>query len=66
MGVTLAETHSSEDMEPDEATTYSQAGSPVEQKGHQSTHKTFNPKFVLRIRNAGTEDRTETEGMTKR
>ena len=66
MGVTLAETHSSEDMEPDEATPYTQAESPVEQKGHQSTHKTFNPKFVLRIRNAGTEDRTETEGMTKR
>jgi hypothetical protein len=30
MGMTLAVTHSIEDIEPDKATSYSQAGNPVE------------------------------------
>jgi hypothetical protein len=35
----------------------------VDQYGHQPIHKTFNPKRSLSIRNAGTEDGVETEGM---
>ena len=43
--VTLAVTHSTGDMEPEEATSYSQAGTPVEQYGHQPIHKTQIPKM---------------------
>lgn len=32
--MTLAKTHSSGDMEPEEATSYTQAGTPVEEWGH--------------------------------
>ena len=42
IGVTSAESHSSKDMEPEETTSCSQAGPPVEGKGHQPSHKTFN------------------------
>jgi hypothetical protein len=45
--VTLAETQSSRDLEPEEATSCSQAGPWVEPLGHKLTHKTFNTKFVL-------------------
>ena len=50
-------------MEPKEPTTCTVAGSPMEQWGHQSTHKTFNPKFILSTRNAGMLDGAETEGI---
>ena len=46
MGVTLAVTHSIGDMEPEEASSCNHAGTPVEQKGHQPTQKTFDPKFL--------------------
>ena len=62
IGMTLAETHSSGDTEHKETSSYSQAGTPVEQQGHQPTHKTFHPKFILSTRNAGAEDGEETEG----
>jgi hypothetical protein len=42
-----------------EAISYIQAGTPVER--YQLTHKTFNPIFILSIRNAGTGERAETE-----
>ena len=64
MGVTLAVTHSIGDMEPEEATLYSRAGTPVEQQEHQLTHKTFNPQIILSTRYAGKGDGTETEGRT--
>ena len=60
-GVTLAVTHIW-DMEPEEVTSSSQAGTPVEQWRHQPTHKTFNPKFILSTRNAGMGDGAEIEG----
>ena len=41
------------DMETDIATSYIQAGLPVVGQGHQLTHKTSNPKFVLPTRCAG-------------
>ena len=41
MGVTLAENHRSGTMKPEEDT------SPLEWQGHQPTHKTSNPKFIL-------------------
>ena len=63
MGVTLAVTHSIGDMEPEEATSFSQAATPVERQRHQPTHKTFNPKFILSTRNADTGEGTETGGM---
>jgi hypothetical protein len=63
MGVTLAVTHYTGDMEPEEATSCSHAGTPVVQKRDQHTHKTFGPKFILSTRNAGMGDRTETEGL---
>lgn len=44
--VILAVTQSTGDMEPEEVTSWSQAGIPMEQQGHQPTHKTFNPKFI--------------------
>ena len=56
-------THSIEDMEPEEATSCRQAGTSVDQQGHQPTHKPFDPKFMLSARNAGTEYGAETEGM---
>ena len=64
MGLTLAVTHYIGDLEPEENTFCIQAGTPVEQERHQPTHKHFDPKFILSIRNAGTGDGAETEGMT--
>jgi hypothetical protein len=63
MGVPLTVIHYIGDIEPEEATSYSQAGTPVEQ--HQPTHKTFNPQIypVYKICRQG--GGTETEGMTK-
>lgn len=46
-------------MEPEEATFCSQAELPVEEGGHQHTHKTFDPKFVLHTSSVG----TKIEGM---
>ena len=60
-GVALALTHYSEDMEPEEATSCSQAGTPVERQRYLPTHQTFNPKFILPTRNAGMGDGAETE-----
>jgi hypothetical protein len=54
MRVSLAVTHYTGDMEPEEVTSYIQAGTPVEPLRYQPTHKTFNPKFILSTRNAGT------------
>ena len=56
-GVTSAVTHSIGDMEPEEATSCSQAGTPVELQEHQPTHETFNLKFTLSRKNAGMEQR---------
>jgi hypothetical protein len=61
--MTLAVTNYIEDIKPKEATSCSQAGTSMEQKRHQLTHKTFNPKFILSIRNAGSGDGAETEKM---
>lgn len=52
LGVTLAVTDISEDMESEEATYYSQTGTPVEGSKYQSTLKTFNPKFILSLMQA--------------
>jgi hypothetical protein len=41
------------DIETEVATYCTQAGLPEEGERHQSTHKTFNPKFVLCTRCAG-------------
>jgi hypothetical protein len=38
MGMILAVTHSIGDMEPEEVTSWSQAGTPMEWKEHQLTH----------------------------
>jgi hypothetical protein len=40
-------------MEPEEAILSGQAGLPVEGWGHQLTHKTFEPIFVLSTRSRG-------------
>ena len=64
IGLILAVTQYSGDMEPEEAISFSQAGTPVEQQRHQPTHKTFITKFILSTRNAGMKDGVETEGMT--
>lgn len=63
MGVTLTVTHYTGDMEPKEATSCNQAGTPVERQRHPPMQKTFNPNFILSTRNAATRDRTETEGL---
>jgi hypothetical protein len=63
MGMILVETHGSGNMESEETTSCSQAGTPAEPLGHQPTHKTFGPKFILSTRNSGTGDGTVTEGM---
>jgi hypothetical protein len=55
--------HNTGNTEPEEATPYIQAGTPMEQQGHKPIHKTFNPKFILSTRNAGTGEEAETEGM---
>jgi hypothetical protein len=49
-------------MEPEVATFCSQNEFPVERVGHQPTHKTFDPKFVLPIR-CKDKDGEENEGM---
>ena len=61
MGATLAVTHYIGDMEPEEATSCSQAGTPVALQRHQQSHKTFSPKFILPTRNAGMGDGADTE-----
>ena len=63
MGVTLSVTQNTEEMESKKATSYSQAGTPMELQRHQPTHKTFDPKFILSTRNAGMGNGTESEGM---
>jgi hypothetical protein len=55
MQVTLAEMPNSKNMEPEETTSSSQTGLPVEGWGYQSTYKTFDPKLLLSKRNAGTK-----------
>ena len=63
MEVTLGLTHSIEDMEPEETSSWSQAKIPMEQQVHQPTHAPiFKPKFILSTRNAETGDEAETEG----
>jgi hypothetical protein len=52
-----------DEMEPEEATSYSQAGTPVGQQGHQPTHKIFSLKCILSTRIAGTLDGVEIEEM---
>ena len=52
--VTLAVTLYIGSMEPEEATSCSQTGTLLETQRHQPTYKTFNPKFILSTRNAGT------------
>lgn len=51
MGVILAVTHKTGNMEPEGNTgpSCSQAGTPVEEQEHQPTHEAFNPKFFWRI-----------------
>lgn len=39
--MTLAETHSIGDIEPEETISFSQAGAMMRQEGHQHTYKTF-------------------------
>ena len=53
--MTLAEMNSSGDMEPEGPTSCSQAGPPVRDKDTNPPIKTFDPKFVLSKRNAGTK-----------
>jgi hypothetical protein len=54
--VTLAVAHSTGDIEPEEATSSSQAGTLMEQQEYKPTHKFFNPEFILSTRNAGTRN----------
>lgn len=62
MGMTLAEVPNRGDMEPEVITSCSQVGLLVERGGHQPTHKTFDPKFVLPTRSRD-RDRAETKEM---
>ena len=55
MWVILAKISNSGDMEPEETTSGSQTGRPVERWGHQSTYKTLDPKLLLSKRNSGTK-----------
>ena len=52
------------DMETEVATSYNQAGLPVERAGHKPTHKTFKPKFVFSTRYAE-KNMHLIEGMAK-
>ena len=65
IGVTLAENHSTVDMETREATSYIHAGTPVEHWLHQPTHEIFTPKFILTTRNAGVGDGAEIREVAK-
>ena len=56
MEVTITVPHYIGDIEPEEATSCSQAGTPAEPEGHQLTNKTFDPKFILFTRNAEVGD----------
>jgi hypothetical protein len=52
--VTLAKMpNSHRDMEPEESTSSSRTGPPVEKCGYQPTYKTFNPNLLLSKRNTG-------------
>lgn len=55
-GVTLVVTHYNVDMEPYETISFTQAGTPIKHYRHQAKHKTFNPKFIMAIKNVGMED----------
>lgn len=57
MWMTLAERLKSTDEEPEEATFCSESGPPVKRQEHQPINKTFDPKFILSLRNAGMEQR---------
>jgi hypothetical protein len=63
--VRLAVTNNIGDMETEEVTSCSQAGTPVVQERYKLTHKTFNLKFILSTRNAGMEGESETEAKAK-
>lgn len=51
VGVTLVETPSLRNMEPEVAISCSQAGLPVDGGGYQPTHKTFIPKSCKMCKN---------------
>jgi hypothetical protein len=53
MGVTLTEIPTRGEVKTEVATSGSQEGLPEEGRGHQSTHKPFNPKFILPTECAG-------------
>jgi hypothetical protein len=59
--MTLAVIHSIGEMEPEEAISCSQTGTPVEQGSHKHTHKTFNTKCILPKRIAGKMHGTKIE-----
>ena len=53
--VTLSETPSSGDMEPEVTISWSQAGTPVEGKRHQPTHKLSSQNLSCLQKNTGTK-----------
>lgn len=63
MVVTVAETHSSVDMEPEKSHILYQEVTPVERC--QCTHKTLDPKFILPTSNAGMGNRAKAGEMAK-
>ena len=62
--VTLAVTHYTEDMEPEETTSCVQAGTPVKKQRPQPTYKTFSTKFILSTSNVGMGKGAANEGVT--
>jgi hypothetical protein len=54
-GDILAQMFNSGYTETEEVISFSQAGTPVERWGHESTHNTFDTKFVLSKRNPRTK-----------
>ena len=51
------------DLEPElESISYNQKHFPIEELGHQCSHKTFDPQFVLSTSCVGVKDGAELEG----
>jgi hypothetical protein len=54
-----------ENIEPETAISYNQARLPMEGLGHQPSHNSLDPQFVLTIRCTGVKDGVEFEGTNQ-
>lgn len=63
--MTLSVSYRTDNMEPKEAISNSQEGTPVKQQGYQTNHKPFDPIVILSDKNVGNWNTTNTKETAK-